>query len=160
MSDNLGYTPGTGATVASDDIGGIQHQRIKLTMGPDGVSQGDVQGANYNPTGSELGLLVRQIAEDNAYTQELLNNISQVLRSVWQMGSAAGAPSLTVRNSTAADLQVTATANITQINTITAHSTLANTSPNMSSNSTLVVSPSQAYHPASLPQHIYANIQV
>ena len=162
MADNVGYTPGSGSTIATDDIGGVQHQRIKLTMGPDGVSQGDVQGANYNPTGSELGLLVRQIGEDNAYTQELLNNISQVLRSVWQMGSAAGAPSLTVRNSTAADLQVTATAtaNITQINSAAPQATYGNAAPSNSTSVNLGVAQSQQYHPASLPQHIYANIQV
>lgn len=81
MADNLGYSPGTGATIASDDIGGVQHQRIKLTMGPDGVSQGDVQGATTDPVGNELAMLVRTISEENAYSQELLNTIAQILRT-------------------------------------------------------------------------------
>lgn len=33
MADNLGYTPGSGATVAADDIGGVHHQLIKVEYG-------------------------------------------------------------------------------------------------------------------------------
>jgi hypothetical protein len=36
MADNVGYTPGSGATVAADDIGGVLHQRVKISMGDDG----------------------------------------------------------------------------------------------------------------------------
>jgi hypothetical protein len=36
MADNLAYTPGSGATVAADDIGGVHFQRIKPSHGPDG----------------------------------------------------------------------------------------------------------------------------
>jgi len=36
MADNVGYTPGSGATVAADDIGGVLHQRVKLSLGTDG----------------------------------------------------------------------------------------------------------------------------
>lgn len=36
MADDLNVTPGTGATVAADDIGGKLHQRIKIRHGVDG----------------------------------------------------------------------------------------------------------------------------
>lgn len=49
MADNIGYTPGTGATIAADDVGGVQHQRIKITLGADGVTDGDVSSANPMP---------------------------------------------------------------------------------------------------------------
>jgi len=49
MADNVGYTPGTGAQVAADDIGGILHQRIKMVLGADGVSDGDVSATNPMP---------------------------------------------------------------------------------------------------------------
>lgn len=166
MADNLGYSPGTGATIASDDIGGVQHQRIKLTMGPDGVSQGDVQGATTDPVGNELALLVRTISEENAYSQELLNTIAQILRSVWQMGSVAGAASLTVRNATAADLQTTATIsgtaaiNLSQVGGATALTTTGNAAPAVSANTGIVVSQAQHYHMPVLPEHIYFNIGV
>jgi hypothetical protein len=164
VADNVGYTPGVGATVAADDIGGVLFQRLKLALGSEGVNQGDVQGATADPVGNELAMLVRSVAEDNAYTQELLNTIAQILRSVWQMGSAAGAPSLTVRNSTQADFQVTiqnnAAVNVNQIAGGSPQTTGGGSSPAFSTSNHLVVAQSQQYHPASLPQHIYANIQV
>ena len=49
MADNVGITPGSGATAASDDIGGVQFQRIKLVHGADGVNDGDVSSANGLP---------------------------------------------------------------------------------------------------------------
>jgi hypothetical protein len=48
MADNVGYTPGTGATVAADDIGGVLHQRIKIGVGADGTAV-DVSSANPMP---------------------------------------------------------------------------------------------------------------
>jgi hypothetical protein len=164
VADNVGYTPGVGATVAADDIGGVLFQRLKLALGGDGVNQGDAQGGTADPVGNELAMLVRSVVEENAYTQELLNTIAMILRSVWQMGSAAGAPSLTVRNSTQADFQVTiqnnAPVNVNQIAGNSPQTTAGGSSPTFSTSNHLVVAQSQQYHPASLPQHIYANIQV
>lgn len=36
MADNVGYTPGTGATIAADDVGGTLYQRVKIAVGADG----------------------------------------------------------------------------------------------------------------------------
>jgi hypothetical protein len=38
MSDNVGYTPGSGAVVAADEIDGVLFQRMKLTHGADGTA--------------------------------------------------------------------------------------------------------------------------
>lgn len=38
MSDNVGYTPGSGELIATDDIGGVQYQRVKPVWGTDGVA--------------------------------------------------------------------------------------------------------------------------
>lgn len=48
MPDNVGYTPGVGATVAADDIGGVLHQRVKIGVGSDGTAV-DVSSANPMP---------------------------------------------------------------------------------------------------------------
>ena len=48
MADNVGYTPGTGATVAADDIAGVLHQRVKVGVGVDGVAV-DVSASNPMP---------------------------------------------------------------------------------------------------------------
>lgn len=49
MADNVGYTPGTGATIAADDLSGILYQRVKISEGADG-SATDVSAANPMPT--------------------------------------------------------------------------------------------------------------
>jgi hypothetical protein len=48
MADNVGYTPGTGATVAADDIGGVLYQRVKIAVGNDG-SADDVSPSHPLP---------------------------------------------------------------------------------------------------------------
>jgi len=60
MADNVGYTPGTGASIAADDIGGVLHQRIKIGVGADGTAV-DVSDANPMPVsdGSSQNLLLR-----------------------------------------------------------------------------------------------------
>jgi hypothetical protein len=49
MADNVGYTPGSGATIAADEIGGALHQRIKIGVGEDGTAV-DVSEANPMPS--------------------------------------------------------------------------------------------------------------
>jgi hypothetical protein len=49
MADNVGYTPGTGATIAADEIGGVLHQRVKVGVGEDGTAT-DVSESNPMPT--------------------------------------------------------------------------------------------------------------
>lgn len=61
MADNVGYTPGAGATVAADDIGGVLYQRVKPVTGADG-SAVDVSPADPMPTqevGGAMSLLSR-----------------------------------------------------------------------------------------------------
>jgi hypothetical protein len=48
MADNVGYTPGTGALVGADKIGGVLYQRVKVTTGADGTAN-DVSAANPMP---------------------------------------------------------------------------------------------------------------
>jgi len=39
MTDNVGYTPGAGAIIAADDVGGALYQRVKLAFGEDGAAE-------------------------------------------------------------------------------------------------------------------------
>lgn len=55
MADNVGYTPGTGATVAADDIAGVLHQRVKIGVGSDGTAV-DVSSANPMPVTAPAAL--------------------------------------------------------------------------------------------------------
>jgi hypothetical protein len=45
MTDNVTITPGTGATIATDDVGGAQYQRVKIGLGADGSATDAVGGS-------------------------------------------------------------------------------------------------------------------
>jgi hypothetical protein len=38
MADNLPVTPGSGVSIAADDVGGVLYQRVKLAVGADGTA--------------------------------------------------------------------------------------------------------------------------
>lgn len=49
MADNTTITPGSGATIAADDISSVLYQRNKIALGADGVNDGDVSDSNPMP---------------------------------------------------------------------------------------------------------------
>ena len=50
MADNTELPSGSGGdTIATDDISGVKYPRSKLTLGADGVNDGDVSGSNPMP---------------------------------------------------------------------------------------------------------------
>lgn len=51
MADDITVTPGAGATIAADDVGGKLHQRVKLALGADGTAVDAVAGAGAVGTG-------------------------------------------------------------------------------------------------------------
>jgi hypothetical protein len=53
MVDNVGYTEGSGTTIAADDVGGVLFQRVKVTTGADGTAT-DVSAANPMPVSGPL----------------------------------------------------------------------------------------------------------
>jgi hypothetical protein len=67
MADNVGYTPGTGAIIAADEIGGVLYQRAKLTFGVDGVAT-DVSEANPLPVSAASLPLPTGAATDETLT--------------------------------------------------------------------------------------------
>lgn len=57
MADNTTLNTGSGGdTIASDDIVGVKYQRVKLTVGADGVNDGDVASANPLPVAGTVDL--------------------------------------------------------------------------------------------------------
>lgn len=59
MADNVGYTPGAGAVIAADDIGGVLHQRVKIGVGADNTAV-DVSSANPMPVADAVAEESRQ----------------------------------------------------------------------------------------------------
>ena len=45
MADNITVTPGTGANIAADEVSGVLHQRVKVSLGADGAAIDAVGGA-------------------------------------------------------------------------------------------------------------------
>jgi hypothetical protein len=57
MADNTQLNPGAGGDIAAaDDIAGVKWQRVKLTLGADGVNDGDLSGSNPMPVAGSLSV--------------------------------------------------------------------------------------------------------
>jgi hypothetical protein len=75
MADNVAITPGSGATAAADDIGGVLYQRIKVSHGADG-SATDTSEAAPLPT-QDTGLwwmlnrIYQMLASPRGYDKSL-----------------------------------------------------------------------------------------
>jgi len=78
VADNVSITPGSGATVAADDIGGVLHQRIKLGLGADGSATDALGGAGAVASGVQRVTLASDdpAVTDLAAIEVLLTTIS------------------------------------------------------------------------------------
>ena len=73
MADNVGYTPGSGEVIATDDIGGVQYQRVKPVWGTDGVAN-DVNANTPLPV-QGVGELIEAIEAMRMAIQALTRSI-------------------------------------------------------------------------------------
>jgi hypothetical protein len=99
MADNIGYTPGTGATIAADEIGGVLYQRVKMIHGADGIAH-QTSDSNPMPT-AEGGELLEAIEALRFAVAALTKSIGYALPNL------SGQPIMEVRQATAANLNVT-----------------------------------------------------
>lgn len=89
MADNVSITAGAGTTIAADDIGGVQYQRIKLGLGADGAAVDMVGGAGAASTAVARTVTATDSPEvatlgavaDAAATQGSTGSISAKLRT-------------------------------------------------------------------------------
>jgi hypothetical protein len=56
MSDNVPVTPGAGATIATDDVAGVQYQRVKIDLGGDGSTSPLVRGQQVKDSSLPVAL--------------------------------------------------------------------------------------------------------
>lgn len=118
---NLGYTPGTGANVATDTISGAAFQRIKLATGAENAAT-DVSTANPLPT-VEIGEMIEAIEALRMAIGALSRTIGTALPD------ASGRLRMLAENPTAANLNVTASIAASQtLGTVTTVSTVTNQS--------------------------------
>lgn len=119
MADNVGYTPGSGATVAADEISGVLHQRVKISVGADGSA---VDASSANPLPVDVnGEMIEAI-------EALRMAINSLTRTVGLTSpDLAGRLRVLAENPTAANLNMTASlAGGQTLATLTTLSTLTN----------------------------------
>jgi hypothetical protein len=119
MPDNIGYTPGSGAIIAADDIGGALHQRVKVVVGADGVNDGDVSLANPMPI-QGVGELVEQLAAIRTLLQSLSRSVGQA------MPDAFGRLLVNVATGSVAVSALPTLAAVTTVTTVTTVGTMTN----------------------------------
>ena len=117
MADNVNITPGSGATVAADDIGGVLYQRVKVSHGADG-SATDTSVSNPLPVAA-YGELIEAIEAMRMAVQALTRTIGLVT-----VDPATGRLRAEVVQATAASLL--ATVSIASNQTLTTLGTLSN----------------------------------
>ena len=108
MADNVQLNAGAGGAIAaSDDIGGVQYQRVKLTLGADGTSDGDASLANPIPVRPAAGTAtlanVGQSATNVTLASSLTSRIGMVIHNdstanlLIKYGATASATSYTYK---------------------------------------------------------------
>jgi hypothetical protein len=110
MADNVGYTPGSGATIAADDVGGVLYQRVKLTAGAEN-SATDISDAFPLPVSTQGFDLLRRIAS-------LLKPLQQIT------GAGSNRLSVDVNNVVGGTIGTVST--VTTVTTVTTCSTVSN----------------------------------
>lgn len=120
MADDVGYTPGSGATIAADDVAGVLYQRVKPAFGVDGQAT-DVSEAAPLPV-AVYGELI-----------ETMEALRMAVQALTRSGLGQAMPDTAARlrvlaeNPTAANLQATVSlASGQTLATLTTLSTMTN----------------------------------
>lgn len=80
MADNVSITAGSGTTIAADDIGGVLHQRVKLSQGADGSATDVSSAAPLNVTLANTGANATAVKVDgSAVTQPISGTVTSNL---------------------------------------------------------------------------------
>lgn len=95
MADNVQITEGAGKTIAGDDIGGVVHQRVKITTGADGVNDGDVSSSNPLPV-SAASLPLPSGAATSAKQDTIIASEASIDSKTPALGQALSAASTPV----------------------------------------------------------------
>lgn len=118
MADNVGYTPGTGALVAADEIAGVLYQRVKPTFGADGAAV-DVSADNPLPATITAGELIEALEAMRMAVQSLARSVGQ------SMPDVAGRLRVVV-DAISASLTLATITTVGTVTTVTTVSTMTN----------------------------------
>lgn len=145
MADGLNITQGSGTTIATDDIGGVQYQRVKLSQGADGSATDVSSAAPLQVTLANTGANSTAVKVDgSAVTQPVSGTVTASAQPGVDIGdvtinNASGASAVNIQdggNSITVDGTVAATQsgtwNVTNISGTVSLPTGAATAANQS----------------------------
>src|SRR5262245_57076869 len=91
MADNVAITAGTGTTIAANDVGGgVLHQRVKVTWGPDGTgNDADVASGKSLPVQIRSATGLIPIGEPTDAKSTATDTTSVTGISIWKQISAS-----------------------------------------------------------------------
>lgn len=90
MADNIQITAGSGTSIASDDIGGVQFQRVKVTWGADG-SATDTSAVDPLPVATPVSHVDVTLSLDtSAYTAGDVLADTQVVTNAMRANDSLG----------------------------------------------------------------------
>lgn len=75
MADGVDITAGSGTTIATDDVGGVQYQRTKLVWGTDGTVN-DASASNPLPVTAPAASRVTHSIAAGMQTDAIMNNLT------------------------------------------------------------------------------------
>lgn len=105
MADNIAVTPGTGATVATDDVSGVQYQRVKLDVGGDGATTPITStGLPINDAGGSLTV------DGTVAVSAVSGTIAATQSGTWNVTNVSGTVSLPTGAATSANQSTEITA--------------------------------------------------
>lgn len=136
MADNVAITAGAGTTIGTDDVGGVQIQRVKTTWGPDGTANDtDVATGKplpvqlRSPTGTTLLGSAGTSATDVLTVQGIASGTAMPV-------SVASVPSHAVTNAGTFAVQAAITSGtLTTVSTVTNLGTINSVAPSFGSGS-------------------------
>lgn len=119
MADNLGYTPGSGATVATEEVAGIHHQKTLLEHGgADGLTP-----TVATPTDPMPAALYGEAIEA---IESMRFAVQALTRTVGQMQPDAAARMRVAIDAISASLTLATITTVGTVTTVTTVSTLTN----------------------------------
>lgn len=91
MADNtqLSAAVGSGDTIAADDISSVKYQRVKITLGADGVNDGDVASGNAMPV-SNAGLTELAAAIDTEVQCDIVGPLPAGTNAIGKLAANSG----------------------------------------------------------------------
>ena len=118
MADNVDVTPGSGATIATDDVSGVQYQRVKIDVGGDGAASPLVRGQQSTANSLPVTLPSDQgeLAVTGTFwqaTQPVSGTVAATQSGSWSVTISDGSGPVTVDGTVTADTELPAAASIT-----------------------------------------------